>query len=150
MTASAFFDLCSTDFIERFTAAVTKRRAVFYTVLTYNGAQQWSPAHGADAAMAAAFHAHQMTDKGFGASAGPTAPAALRRAFERLGYGVAESDSPWRLTPADQSLIDALVPGFAEAASETGKVGAGVIADWLSVRRNGAVVGHTDTLAMPA
>ncbi len=149
VTASAFFDLCSAEFIERFAAAVAKRRAAFYTVLTYNGMQDWLPPHKVDAGMAAAFHAHQMTDKGFGAAAGPMAPAALCQAFARLGYGMSVGDSPWRLTERDQGLIDALVPGFAGAVSETGTVGASAVADWLAVRRTGAVVGHTDTLAMP-
>jgi hypothetical protein len=31
---------------------------------------------------------------------------------------------------------------------ETGRLDAAIIADWLSVRRTGAVVGHTDTLAL--
>ena len=74
VTASALFDLCSQAFIARFAQAVAVRRAVFYTVLTYNGVQRWTPRHELDAAMADAFHAHQMTDKGFGFSAGPKAP----------------------------------------------------------------------------
>ena len=35
-------------FIERFAKAVAARRAVFYTVLTYNGIQRWTPKHAAD------------------------------------------------------------------------------------------------------
>ena len=51
--------------------------AAFYTVLTYNGQQRWTPKHEADAAMASAFRAHQTRDKGFGDAAGPMAPALL-------------------------------------------------------------------------
>jgi SAM-dependent methyltransferase len=43
ITASALFDLCSEAFIQRFARAVAERRAVFYTVLTYNGVQTWTP-----------------------------------------------------------------------------------------------------------
>ena len=71
VTASAFFDLASADFIASFVAAVARRKAVFYTVLTYDGDQRWLPEHEADAAMADAFHAHQLRDKGFGEAAGP-------------------------------------------------------------------------------
>jgi SAM-dependent methyltransferase len=150
VTASAFFDLCSTSFIETFAKAVAARKAAFYTVLTYNGEQRWTPTHDADAAMAQAFHNHQVTDKGFGASAGPQAPSALQEAFAAAGYTVTEGDSPWRLeSPLDQALIGELVPGFAGAVRETGSVPAASIDAWLRAARSGAHVGHTDTLALP-
>ena len=147
VTASALFDLCSADFIATFAKAVTARRAAFYTVLSYNGIQTWTPAHAADAAMAAAFHAHQRTDKGFGASAGPDAPKALSDAFRAAGANVAEGDSPWVLGGAEQRLIDDLSGGFADAVAEHGAVPAAMLAAWRAVWHDGAVVGHTDTLA---
>lgn len=149
VTASALFDLCSADFIARFASAVAARKAVFYTVLTYNGIQRWSPKHDLDAAMSDAFHAHQMTDKGFGLSAGPKAPAALAAAFRDCGYTVKEADSPWLLSRSDQTLVDALVPGYAGAVRETGKLAKQAIDGWQSQPRHGAEVGHTDTLALP-
>jgi hypothetical protein len=150
VTASALFDLCSAAFIDRFATAIAARRAAFYTVLTYNGIQRWTPRHAADEPMCAAFCAHQLTDKGFGPSAGPTAPRALKTAFERAGYRVDEGDSPWLLGRSDQTLIDALVPGFAEAVSETNRLPQADLASWRAVARHGAEVGHTDTLAVPA
>ena len=149
VTASALFDLCSADFIARFAAAVAARKAAFYTVLTYNGVQTWSPQHAADEAMRAAFVAHQKTDKGFGASAGPDAPASLAEGFRAAGYDVTEADTPWLLGPADNALIAELASGFAGAVGETGRVDAGRIAAWRAVVRTGAIVGHTDTLALP-
>lgn len=149
VTASALFDLCSEPFIQRFAEAVTARRAAFYTVLTYNGEQRWKPANAADGEMAAAFHAHQKTDKGFGISTGPDAPRVLAEAFRRSGADVREGDSPWVLGAADQALIDDLASGFAGAVRETGAVAQAKIADWSNVRRTGAIVGHTDTLALP-
>ncbi len=149
VTASALFDLCSAGFIQTFATALTERRAAFYTVLTYNGVQTWTPAHTDDTAFAAAFHAHQMTDKGFGASAGPKAPAALAAAFKACGYAVGEGDSPWRLGASDQQLITDLATGFAGAVRETGRVSQAAVETWLETRRTGAVVGHTDTLATP-
>lgn len=150
VTASALFDLCSTAFIERFAAAVASRKAAFYTVLTYDGVQTWTPQHPADAAMRDAFIAHQKTDKGFGASAGPDAPACLASAFRKAGYSVREADAPWRLGPADAGLIADLAKGFAGAVDETGRVDAPSLASWRAVTRTGAIVGHTDTLALPA
>lgn len=150
VTASALFDLASTGFIERFADAVARRKAAFYTVLTYNGVQTWTPPHAADATLAATFHAHQKTDKGFGVAAGPDAPNALARSFETAGYRVDEGDSPWLLGASDTSLVRDLAQGFAGAVAQTGWVDAGTLAAWRTITRSGAVVGHTDTLALPA
>lgn len=150
VTASAFFDLCSTAFIDRLAAAVAQRRAAFFTVLTYNGEQAWTPPHAADAGMLAAFTRHQAGDKGFGLSAGPSAPLALGAAFRSSGYAVHEGDSPWRLDKDDAGLIANLAAGFADAVAETGEIDATTIASWSAEPRTASVVGHTDTLAVPA
>lgn len=149
VTASAFFDLCSEDFIERLAEAVAARGAAFFTVLTYNGEQTWTPAHTADAAMLQSFCAHQMSDKGFGPAAGPSAPAALTRAFHRLGYRTDDADSPWQLGASDLQLIAELASGFAAAVAESGDVQSSVLANWSAIPRAAALVGHTDTLALP-
>jgi SAM-dependent methyltransferase len=148
-TASALLDLVSDDFIATVAAHVARRRAAFFTVLTYNGVQRWTPKHEADAAMAAAFRSHQGRDKGFGPAAGPIAPALIAAAFDEAGYTVSEGDSGWRLDAADAALIDALATGFAAAVSETRLVPEAKVADWLKVKRTGALVGHTDILALP-
>jgi len=148
VTASALFDLASPDFISEVAAEVVRHKAAFYTVLTYNGQQRWSPKHEADTAMASAFRAHQVRDKGFGEAAGPMAPALLSAAFDAAGYSVSEGDSAWRLEAGDEALIAELVPGFAGAVRETELVPDEKIAAWLKVARTGALVGHTDTLAL--
>jgi SAM-dependent methyltransferase len=150
VTASALFDLCSVPFIKTFARAVAQRRAVFFTVLTYNGIQRWTPRQPSDNAMIAAFHAHQMTDKGFGLSAGPTAPVHLADAFRVSDYSVLEGDSPWVLAAKDHALVQDLASGFAGAVRETGKVDDKTIDAWARVARTGAEVGHTDTLAIPS
>ena len=149
VTASALFDLCSADYIGRMARAVASEGAAFYTVLTYDGQQSWSPGHPADGEMVAAFNAHQQIDKGFGSAAGPAAPAALALAFRQSGYQVIEASTPWRIGADEQALMDALAGGFAGAVSEIGRIPPDVIADWLAVRRDGCIVGHTDTLALP-
>jgi hypothetical protein len=73
----------------------------------------------------------------------------LAAAFKRVGYSVAEGDSPWILGPSDQHLVDELAAGFAGAVAETGALTGSALGDWRAVRRTGAVVGHTDTLALP-
>jgi hypothetical protein len=149
ITASAFFDLVSAGFISRYAAAVAARRSVSYTVLTYDGDQRWAPEHEADAAMADAFHEHQMRDKGLGAAAGPAAPDLLGESFVAAGYRVYEASSAWQLGRSDEALIAELAGGFAEAVRETGLVPEETLSNWLAVRRTNAVVGHTDSLALP-
>lgn len=149
VTASALFDLCSAEFIRRFAKAVAAKRAVFYTVLTYNGVQHWTPRNPGDQAIAQAFNAHQLRDKGFGPSAGPLAASELADGFRGMGYLVSEGESPWQLGPGDAQLVSELAEGKAHAARETGQIDANTIARWTAVRRTGAVVGHTDTLAVP-
>jgi SAM-dependent methyltransferase len=152
VTAAALFDLVSASWIADFAAAVAARRAIFYTVLTYSGVETWTPPHPADAAILAAFHAHQGRDKGFGPSAGPAASEALARAFVKGGYRVRTADSPWCLGAEDSALIRALADGTAAAVREMGRVDASLLADWLAYRRSGAAcaIGHTDLLAFPA
>ncbi|HEY5826822.1 MAG TPA: methyltransferase domain-containing protein [Hyphomicrobiaceae bacterium] len=149
VTASALFDLASPAFIAKLAGLVAARKAAFYTVLTYDGDQRWTPEHEADASLLEAFHAHQRRDKGLGASAGPDAPDALSEAFAALGYQVTEGDSAWRLGPDDRALIANLQSGFADAVGETGQVDAATLAAWRSITRTGAIVGHADTLALP-
>ena len=149
VTASALFDLASAKFIQTFAAAIAKRRAVFYAVLTYNGIQRWTPRSPADQPMTAAFHRHQMTDKGLGLASGPVAPVELAEAFQTFGYSVAEGDSPWRLAAADAALVAELATGFASAVGETKALTPLEIAAWLARTKTGSEVGHTDTLATP-
>jgi hypothetical protein len=99
--------------------------------------------------MASAFRVHQVGDKGFGAAAGPMAPKLLSAAFDAAGYAVSEGDSGWHLEAGDEALIGELATGFAAAVRETRLLPERKIADWLAVSRSGAVVGHTDTLALP-
>lgn len=151
VTAAALFDLVSEGWMQRFVAQVAQKRAPFYTVLTYDGEETWSPADPRDAAMLAAFHAHQARDKGFGPSAGPRATRILARLFEERGYRLKLGESPWRLTPADRSLISALADGVAGACAETGLVDQETVKGWRVAREDATVeIGHIDLFAWSA
>jgi hypothetical protein len=150
VTASAFFDLASEGYIRALAKAVVMRGAAFYAALTYNGLQRWTPHRPADNQMVAAFHHHQMRDKGLGPASGPLAAAHLGDQFRLNGYLVLEGESPWQLERADRMLIDELVRGHAVAVTETGAVDAKTIVAWVNVSRAAALVGHTDTFAVPA
>ena len=151
VTAAAFFDLVSPDWIERFCAELARRRLPLYAVLSYDGRESWTPPHAADAAMLDAFHRHQARDKGFGPAAGPRSSAMLRETLERHGFEVHVGASPWRLGEGDAELIAALSEGAAEAVAQTGLVDAEVIADWRAARRaaSGCEIGHVDIFASP-
>ncbi|OYW41689.1 MAG: hypothetical protein B7Z45_03235 [Azorhizobium sp. 12-66-6] len=137
VTASAFFDLVSADWIARFAAQVAQRGALFYTVLTCDGRDR-------------AFQAHQARDKGFGPAAGPHASALLAQAFQAQGYGTREEGSPWRLGPDHGPLIAALAEGTAGAAAQTGLLAEETISAWLTARRHATCeIGHADLLAWP-
>ena len=151
VTAAAFFDLASPQWITRFCAALAARRLPLYAVLTYDGAERWHPAHPLDAAILAAFHTHQAGDKGFGASAGPQAHGLLAAGLKRHGYELREAASPWRLSRAEAALMAQLADGIAGAARDTGLVSAADAEDWRLARRaaDGCEIGHMDLLAVP-
>jgi SAM-dependent methyltransferase len=150
VTASAFFDLASEAYIRTLAKTLSERAMAFYAALTYNGLRRWTPHRPADNQMAAAFHRHQMSDKGLGTAAGPLAAAHLGDQFRLNGYTVMEGDSSWRLERSERMLIEELVRGHAVAVSEIGSVDAKTIVDWVKVQRTGVLVGHTDVFATPA
>jgi SAM-dependent methyltransferase len=150
VTAAALFDLASPAWIERLAEAVAGCGGAFYTAVTYDGRERWSPPHPADAQVLAAFHAHQRGDKGFGPAAGPGATALLEAAFARRGYELHRGDSPWRLGPEDAALIGELAQGIAEAAIAAG-TSRETVSAWLGARLKGTscTIGHADLLALP-
>ena len=149
VTGAAFFDLVSAAWIDDFCAALAERRLPLYAVLSYDGNERWSPAHDADAAMLAAFGAHQSRDKGFGPAAGPGTAALLRDALERRGYAVETASSAWRLGPAEKDLIRELANGSARAVMETALVPAAVVEAWRASRciATACEIGHVDLFA---
>lgn len=149
VTASALFDLVSETYIKAFVRVLAASGSAFYTVLTYNGLQKWAPHRPADNQIAAAFNRHQMSDKGFGPSAGPTASSLLTDYLRLAGYSVQEGDSPWHLGPPDRMLIEELQRGHAMAVLETGSVDTKMVENWVKTIRSAAVIGHTDVLALP-
>lgn len=151
VTASAFFDLVSPDWLQRFASAMAHAGCAVHAALTCDGADAWHPPHPADAAVHAAFQRHQGRDKGFGLAAGPKAGAVLMAALQDKGYEVARADSPWRLGPDDRALIAALAEGTAAAVRETGEMSEETLAAWEAARRSASAcrIGHVDLFARP-
>lgn len=156
VTAAALFDLVSPEWIERFVAAIARDRTPLYTVLTYDGREEWRPPHARDDSIHRAFLVHQRRDKGFGPAAGPEAAPLLHSAFAHAHYQVSVADSPWILGPADAKLAAELIAGISHAAAQTGAVSPAEAARWNAYRSAAAsdpaaraVVGHTDLWARP-
>ena len=150
VTASAFFDLCGANWVSDFVACLAEFRAVFYTVLTYDGRETWLPPHDLDAAVLDAFHADQRKNKGLGPALGPDAHPTLAGLLKAHGYAVYEAKSDWELQqPRDAALISALAEGGAAA---TAAIVGRKIDGWKAARRdaNAVTIGHRDILALPA
>jgi len=148
MTAAAFFDLVAVDWLERFCGLLS---TPLYTVLTYNGIENWTPPEPSDAAMLKAFHAHQQTDKGFGAAAGPTAAGVMEKLLHARGFVVSSASSPWKLDTNDHALIEQLATGSAGAVRDTGLVSQQEVESWQRSRSQASTceIGHTDLYARP-
>ncbi|MBX2854075.1 MAG: class I SAM-dependent methyltransferase [Rhodobacteraceae bacterium] len=143
VSAAALFDLGSAEWIDSFVAAVPET-AMVYAALSYDGQEQWSPPHPDDAAVLAAFKAHQRRDKGFGPSLGPEAGDYLVDRLRAAGRDVRTASSPWRLgRPESGALMDELASGIARVAEEL-DVDATA---WRNAPRASCEIGHIDVLA---
>jgi len=149
ITAAAFFDLVAEPWLVRFCKAL---RTPLYTVLTYDGHEQWLPPHPSDSSILKAFHAHQKTDKGFGVAAGPEAAGILQRELQLRRFEVTLAPSPWQIDRSETALIQALATGSAAAVRETHLISVQDVDQWLAARRKAehCTVGHWDILATPS
>jgi SAM-dependent methyltransferase len=150
ITAAAFFDLVSVEWLRQFAQAL---KSPLYTVLTYNGIEKWLPSYAVDEAVLKAFIEHQQTDKGFGSAAGPYAAQALISALQSRSFTISQGLSNWALSsPEHLTLIRLLAQGIAQAVVETGQVVQGDVNDWLAARvqAEGCEIGHIDIFAAPA
>jgi hypothetical protein len=149
ITAAAFFDLVAEPWLADFCAALSKP---LYTVLTYDGKETWGPPNALDADVLRAFHAHQSTDKGFGAALGPIAAERLQSLLQNRGFITACAPSPWRMDYHDRALIEQLAMGTAGAAREMCVLENSGIDQWEQARRQAShcEIGHIDLFAYPA
>jgi hypothetical protein len=157
MTAAAFFDLVSSEWIEGLVAYLSRRRVPLFAALTVDGRRAWDPPLAEDAILAEAFQCHQTCDKGFGPALGGAAPKMLGEILAARGFRVTEAPSDWRLEARDRTLLAELIAGEARAARAARPEKGVVIATWEKQRRdqleNGRLkltIGHRDLLALPS
>jgi hypothetical protein len=114
VTCSALLDMLTAAEIEALVAACAGRPALF--TLTVAGAVRLDPPHPLDAAVAAAFDAHQRRTVGGRTLAGPDAADLAVTAFRNHGIAVEVRETPWRLSPGP--LAQAWFEGWLGAALE--------------------------------
>lgn len=152
VTASALFDLASDAWIDAFAASLSARSVALLSMLTFDGVIRAQPSHPLDAAVAAAFAAHQKQDKGLGTAAGLGAHGRLVKGLARRGYRCEEGRSPWRLGPEAQVFRAELVKGIVQSVGEIGLVAPALLAEWQAFvveKADSLTVGHADLFAMP-
>ena len=152
VTASAFLDLTSAAWLDRL--AERCRGAPLLVALSFDGRLAWQPGLPEDDTVRARFLQHQRTDKGFGPALGPDAAGHLAGRLEAIGHQVTTAASDWRLGPADQPLLEAMLDGVIAAAAEIEQDHR--LDAWADQRRRQLAqdelrltVGHVDLLALP-
>src|SRR5262249_25530813 len=104
VTTTALLDLVSPAWLERLAVECAARRLQFGAPPSYGGRREFTPQDAADAAIVAAFNAHQRTDKGFGPALGPKAAAEAIAQFTRIGYFVDRQPADWVFGPHDREI----------------------------------------------
>ena len=156
ITTSAFLDLVSAEWLERFAVEAAARDLPVYAALTYDGRVDIEPSDSLDTRMIDAVNHHQRTDKGFGTALGPSAADAAIEAMKRVGYTVSCGRSDWILGPQDQEIQRDIAAGWASAARNIGDVPLADTIGWLTRRRDAIAagrssmrIGHVDFFAHP-
>lgn len=155
VTASALFDLVAPDWAADLVAAMARPGRALLAVLSYDGRMTLSAADPFDAVVRRLVNKHQRTDKGFGPALGPLAADWLCRHARLSGADVTTALSDWRIGAAESELQQALLAGWAEAASAMAPDEADAIAAWharrletLRGRGLASIIGHRDVLAL--
>jgi len=118
VTASAFFDLVSSDFVEELVSGLAAHRLPLLASLNYDGRTAWMPEHPADKAILSCFNRHQRGDKGFGPALGATTADYLSSVLKSSGYTVSTDQSDWVIGNGHRDMQKALISGWAEVAEE--------------------------------
>lgn len=147
LTAFAFIDLVSEDWLKRLADRLAETKAAIYAPLTYHGIEVWRPTPPHEAQALAAFNADMTRDKGFGPALGADAAPTLAQLLKQRGYRVETALSPWRLTPGP--LLSTLAKGSTAAVASNMAP-----PDWRKWRSGRlaaetAEIGHIDLLALP-
>lgn len=118
LTASALLDMMTADELGLLLDICVAAGCPVLVTLSVLGRVVLAPSDPLDAAVTAAFNAHQRRTHGAGGLLGPDAAQAAVDGFTRRGHRVLAHPSPWRLGPARAALATAWFTGWLEAACE--------------------------------
>lgn len=156
ITGSAVLDLLDGDELHRFVETCASAGCAVLLTLTVTGRVRLDPPDRLDAAVAAAFNAHQRRAVAGSALLGPDAITAAERLFTELGREVVTRESPWRLGAASRALVQEWLDGWLAAAGEHDPGLAAALDDYARRRRAAAAAGrlrvvveHRDLLVRP-
>lgn len=156
VTTTAFLDLVSDAWLDRFSDRLVQSRLPLLATLTVDGRRDWHPPVPDDAPLTAAFERHQQGDKGFGPSLGPAAAAAMVAKLQARGYRADCVPADWRVDAAHPAMLLRMVAECAAVAREADPGRAPLFDRWEALRlaqaRAGSLslcVGHRDLLALP-
>ena len=154
ITTTAFLDLVSAAWLDRFVAWLTPGARPLLATLTVDGRRLWQPALPDDTLIDQAFRRHQDGDKGFGPSLGPDATQALAARLLSAGHQVHTARADWRITNDDPEMLTRMIEESAAVACEAMPDAATGVRHWrmrrLGQRGHGELamtVGHEDLFA---
>jgi hypothetical protein len=156
VTASALLDMLTEPDLTELVAACAGAACPVLLTLSVVGQVDLTPAEPLDAALAAAFNAHQRRDTEQGRLLGPDAVARAAERFAALGAEVHLSPSLWRLTASEGELTSEWLAGWVAAACEQEPALAAEADAYTSRRLSqlrveelAVTVGHADLLVLP-
>jgi len=156
ITTSAFLDLVSQQWLERFAAKLIADQRPLLAMLNVDGRRDWNPVLTEDVAVLAAFERHQSSNKGFGTALGAAATFRLAELLKTSSYAVTLARSDWHIGPDAHAMLWLLLNDTLRAACEACPEAAETFALWGDARRRqlkqGALslqIGHIDLLALP-
>ncbi len=155
----ALLDLVSHEWLVQFADWLAVRRVPLLASLTVDGRIEWDPPMSLDDEVHAAFRAHQLWDRGFGASPGYRAASELADLLSARGFSVTIERTDWQISEVDTSMLREMAHGISTAAEEAaheGETTADQVRVWLEERLAAIAaqsvslkVGHIDLLAIP-
>lgn len=109
ITASAFLDLASEEWISRFANVVAGKPLLIS--MTASGPPAWDPVDDMDEAIEACLQNHRKADHGFGPSAGFSADRLLADELNARNCSVSLEASDWSVYHQDREVMATLIDG---------------------------------------
>ena len=156
IVTTAFLDLVSLGWLERFARWLTDSGKPLLATLTVDGLRRWHPEAIDVDLIERASRMHQGGDKGFGDSVGPGAAGALAQCLEKLACPVRLERSDWQIGGTDTAMLVRMADEAVEVARQVALDAQTRITDWRMTRAAqiegglaSLVIGHIDLLAVP-